>query len=352
MDLPFHPFSEIILQWYSQNKRVLPWRNNKNPYSVWLSEIILQQTRIEQGLSYYLKFLEAFPKVEDLANADEDLVMSLWQGLGYYSRARNLHAAAKMVVNDFKGNFPDSYDDLRKLPGVGPYTASAIASISFQLPHAVVDGNVYRLLSRYFNISTPIDSGAGVRQFFELANELIPHSKPGDFNQAMMDFGSLVCKPANPKCVNCPLNAGCLGLKSKQVDMLPIKRGKTKVSKRYFVYLILKDDNLNTLVRKRGPKDIWEGLFEFPLIELQTEEEFNHFQDSLDYQEFISHQKADLLKIHKPVKHVLSHRHLFVVFAELACRKVKSFSSYEPKKYENLSKIGMPRVITRFLENE
>jgi A/G-specific adenine glycosylase len=350
MDSSLHPFSAIILSWYSNHKRDLPWRNNKIPYSIWLSEIILQQTRVDQGLSYYLKFLEAFPKVKQLAEAQEDHVMQLWQGLGYYSRARNLHAAAKMIMNDFNGKFPSSYDDLRKLPGVGPYTASAIASIAFNLPHAVVDGNVYRLLSRYFNIDTPIDSGAGVREFFDLANELMSVSSPGDFNQAMMDFGSMVCKPTSPLCNECPLNAGCLALKNETTASRPIKRGKTKVSKRYFIYLIIKDDEDYTLVRKRGDKDIWAGLYEFPLIEFQNAEEWQHFESNSSYKEMLERYQAEQIILSKPVKHILSHQQLHVLFANVSGNTKSSDHDFERRTKSELTQLGMPRVITRYLE--
>ncbi len=350
MDSVLHPFSRIILSWYSAHKRELPWRNNKNPYSIWLSEIILQQTRIEQGLSYYLKFIEAFPTVNHLAAAKEDHVMQLWQGLGYYSRARNLHAAAKMVVEEYKGRFPDSYDDLRKLPGVGPYTASAISSIAFNLRHAVVDGNVYRLLSRYFDIDTPIDSSAGIREFFDLANELIPNFSPGDFNQAMMDFGSLVCKPSNPICIDCPLNAGCLALKNETIASRPIKRGKTKVKKRYLLYLIVKDDEDHTLVRKRGDKDIWAGLYEFPIIEFQSAEEWLGFESTDKYKESLKVFQAELNHLSNPVKHILSHQHLHVLFARVTGNTKSSVRDYERKSFSDLAQLGMPRVITRYFE--
>lgn len=352
MDSVLHPFSAIILSWYSVNKRALPWRNNNNPYSIWLSEIILQQTRIEQGLSYYLKFIEAFPSVHHLASAKEDTIMQLWQGLGYYSRARNLHAAAKMIVEDYQGKFPHSYDELRKLPGVGPYTASAIASIAFDLPHAVVDGNVYRLLSRYFNIDTAIDSSAGIREFFDLANELIPDSAPGDFNQAMMDFGSIVCKPLNPNCFECPLNAGCLAKKHQTISLRPVKKGKIKVSERYFLYLIIQDDEEHTLVKKRKEKDIWEGLYEFPLIEFLNAEDWQAFESNKVYRENLENFQAELLHVSKPLKHILSHRHLHVKFARLSGNTKHIDNHYERRLIAHLSQLGMPRVITRYLETK
>lgn len=350
MENDLHPFSSILLSWYSQNRRNLPWRMSKNPYSIWLSEIILQQTRVEQGMDYYHKFLAAFPSVELLASASEDKIMHLWQGLGYYSRARNLHAAAKMVVSDYDGKFPNSYEELRKLPGVGPYTASAIASIAFNLPHAVVDGNVYRLLSRYFNIETPIDSSGGIREFFELANELIPREHPGDFNQAMMDFGSLVCKPKSPSCAVCPLSAGCNAFQLNRVNLLPVKKGKTKVRKRYFVYTIVEDAEGKTLVKKRGPKDIWEGLYEFPLFELNDEKSWLDPLASNEIKSFLKSLQANVDKVSKPVKHILSHQHLHVMFIHATPMTLKSQGSFEKVPMSNLNQLGMPRVITRYLE--
>lgn len=350
MENDFHPFTSVLLAWYSQNRRNLPWRSAKNPYSIWLSEIILQQTRVEQGIGYYYKFLDAFPSVDKLAAAPVDKIMLLWQGLGYYSRARNLHAAAKMVVNTYNGKFPDSYEELRKLPGVGPYTASAIASIGFNLPHAVVDGNVYRLLSRYFNIDTAIDSSFGAKAFFELANELIPHEHPGDFNQAMMDFGSLVCKPKNPSCAVCPLSAGCGAFRYSRVDFLPVKKGRIKVRKRYFIYLIVEDAEGNTLVKKRGPKDIWEGLYEFPLFELNDEKSWLDPLASEEIQSFFKSLQANVDKVSNPVKHILSHQHLHVAFIHATPRALNMKGSFEKVPISTLNQLGMPRVITRYLE--
>ena len=234
-----HPFSQKIIFWYEHNKRDLPWRNTRDPYLIWLSEIILQQTRVDQGMSYYLKFVGEFPTVKQLAKADNEKVMKLWQGLGYYSRARNLHTTAKIILLEHKGVFPKEFETILALKGVGEYTAAAIASFAYNKPYAVVDGNVYRVLSRVFDISTPIDSTQGKKEFNHLAGELLDKNKPAIYNQAIMEFGAMQCKPINPYCAVCPLNTMCLAYSKKLVAELPVKSKKTKVRDRYFNYIVL-----------------------------------------------------------------------------------------------------------------
>ena len=263
-------FSKALVSWYLQNKRDLPWRETTNPYCIWLSEIILQQTRVDQGLAYYLKFVKNFPTVFDLARADEEEILKLWQGLGYYSRARNLHTSAKYIIDELEGVFPTNYKSLLKLKGVGDYTASAIASICFDEPTAVVDGNVYRVLARYFGIATPINSTSGIKEFKKLAQELIDVKNPANHNQAIMEFGARMCKPQNPDCTICPLNDSCIALQKKEVKNLPIKDKKVKVRKRYFNYLVVITSDKKTILRKREGKGIWQNLYEFPLIETQV----------------------------------------------------------------------------------
>ncbi len=263
-------FSEIVLKWYSHHKRELPWRGEKDPYKIWISEIILQQTRIAQGWNYYLRFIERFPDVADLAVASEDEVLKYWQGLGYYSRARNLHAGAKYIMEQHNGIFPHRYEDILKIKGVGEYTAAAIASIAFDLPYAAVDGNVFRVLTRIFDIDIPIDTNAGKKEITILANQLIDKKQGGVFNQAIMDFGSLQCTPNNPDCGQCCFAISC---KAKQKDLqhlLPVKSQKTRMRTRYFYYLYFHDHG-KTFIQKRGEKDIWKGLYEFPLIESEKE---------------------------------------------------------------------------------
>ena len=245
----------------------MPWRNTTNPYYIWLSEIILQQTRVAQGTSYYLKFIEHFSTIQDLANADEQLVLKLWQGLGYYSRARNLHFTAQHIVNDLDGKFPNTYKELVKLKGVGDYTASAIASICFNESTAVVDGNVYRLLSRYYGIKTPINSSQGIKEFKELAQRLIDQNNPATHNQAIMEFGARMCRPQNPDCETCPFNDSCVALELKKIKELPVKDKKSKIRKRFFNYIVLLTDDGKTILNQRTEKGIWRNLYEFPLIE-------------------------------------------------------------------------------------
>ena len=260
-------FSNILIKWYLQNKRDMPWRNTTNPYYIWLSEIILQQTRVEQGTAYYLKFVEIFPTVYDLASAKESEVLKLWQGLGYYSRARNLHFTGNYIVNELNGQFPSTYNEILKLKGVGDYTASAIASFCFDEPTAVVDGNVYRVLSRFFDIETPINSTKGIKYFKELAQELIDVDNAATHNQSIMEFGARMCKPQNPDCEICPLNDKCLALQQNKIKSLPVKDKKIKLKKRFFNYLVLVSSDEKTILNLREGKGIWQGLYEFPLVE-------------------------------------------------------------------------------------
>lgn len=307
-------FSKLLVYWYLQNKRNLPWRTTSDPYKIWLSEIILQQTRVVQGMSYYNKFIENFPAILDLAVADEERVLKLWQGLGYYSRARNLHYSAKYVVNELQGVFPSTYPDLLKLKGVGDYTASAIASICFNEPTAVVDGNVYRVLSRYFGIRTPINSSQGIKEFKSLAETLIDQELPGTHNQALMELGAIVCKPQNPDCQKCPLNTGCLALSKKLIKTLPVKENRLKITNKYFNYVVVHSQNDKTLLHKRK-KGIWQNLYEFPLIETAS---------PIDEKQIIVHKKflemLDGLDINIRLfeadkrPHKLTHQHIYAKF--------------------------------------
>lgn len=305
-------FSNKLISWYLQNKRDLPWRNTLNPYHIWLSEIMLQQTRVLQGLPYYLKFVEAYPTVEDLANASEDEVLKMWQGLGYYSRARNLHATAKMVSEEMNGVFPDNYKDLLKLKGVGDYTASAIASISFNHPEAVVDGNVYRVLSRFFEISTPINITTGQKEFKQLAQHLIDKNQPGTFNQAIMEFGARYCVPQNPDCTNCIFNDSCVAFQKKKVSELPVKIKAKPVKTRYFNYLVILYENERTILQQRNGKGIWHKLYEFPLIETSEEIDLSTLIKHSQFQDFSEKLNIENISLfnEKPIIHKLSHQHL------------------------------------------
>ncbi|ASV30464.1 A/G-specific adenine glycosylase [Maribacter cobaltidurans] len=311
-------FSDKILAWYHENKRDLPWRETLDPYKIWLSEIILQQTRVAQGMPYYFRFVDAFPTVRDLANAEEEQVLKLWQGLGYYSRARNLHAAAKMVVQDYNGVFPTSYEELLKLKGIGDYTASAISSICFNEPQAVVDGNVYRVLSRYFGVDIPINSSEGIKYFKQLAQEMLPPINIGDYNQGIMEFGAIQCTPKNPNCEMCPIADGCLALAKGTIKNLPVKVGKTKVKKRYFNYLvpisITEAGDKITQLRQRKGKGIWQNLWEFPLLETENEAELDQIEKS--YGEILNLKGKPQMSLYNKefIVHKLSHQHLHTKF--------------------------------------
>lgn len=342
-----HPISDSLISWYKKNKRDLPWRNTRDPYKIWLSEIMLQQTQVVQGLSYYLKFTETFPTIIDLAKAPEDKVMRLWQGLGYYSRARNLHAAAKVVAKEYKGKFPSTYDDIKSLKGVGDYTAAAIASIAFDLPHAVVDGNVYRVLARLFNISTAINSTQGKKEFQQLADELLNHKKAALHNSALMEFGALVCKPQNPKCDDCVLQSYCQAYANHTVTQLPVKDKKIKITNRYFHYVIFNYKDF-VYVSKRTKKDIWQNLYEFVLIETDhkvTEEEI------LQSKELKKIAKTfEVLKVSPLKKHILSHQHLYSTFYELKISSKISSKNLVQIKRKQLSDLALPQLLIKYLQ--
>jgi len=307
-------FSKEIIHWYFQNKRDLPWRKTKDPYRIWLSEIMLQQTRVAQGLPYYEKFTASFPTVYDLAKAEESEVLKLWQGLGYYSRARNLHYTAKDIVNNYNGQFPSTYSALLKLKGVGDYTASAIASICFDEIAPVVDGNVYRVLARYFDIDTPINSSEGIKLFKKLAFEVIDQDDPANFNQAIMEFGAVQCKPQSPYCIVCPLASSCKGLQQQRVSMLPVKLKKTKVKSRWFNYMVVISNQEETFLEERKGKGIWQGLYQFPLLETDKAlENIEEYQTKI--KEICSLHNFSITQYNKePIVHKLSHQHLYTTF--------------------------------------
>ncbi len=307
-------FAPKILNWYREHQRDLPWRQTRDPYRVWLSEIILQQTRVAQGMPYYLSFVETFPTVYDLAEAPEEQVLKLWQGLGYYSRARNLHTTAKMVVTEFDGQFPHTYEELKTLKGVGDYTASAIASFCFDVPEPVVDGNVYRVLSRYFGVDIPINSTEGINYFKELAREVMDAENIRDYNQGIMEFGAIQCAPKKPYCLLCPLQESCVALKENKVDILPIKLNKTKVRKRYFNYIVWLDGNGNTVLEQRKGKGIWQNLYQFPLLETDGPLEDAEIKEKMK----VNHTPLEIetlsLYNNEPIIHKLSHQHLHTQF--------------------------------------
>ncbi|WP_298140956.1 A/G-specific adenine glycosylase [Flavobacterium sp.] len=339
-------FSNSLLHWYLQNKRDLPWRNTKHPYPIWLSEIMLQQTRVAQGLPYFLSFMDAFPTVFDLAKADEEQVLKLWQGLGYYSRARNMHKTAQIIAFELNGNFPNNYNDLLKLKGIGEYTAAAIASFAFNEVVPVVDGNVYRVLARYFNVETDIASSSTRKEFTALANELIPKDNPALFNQAIMEFGALQCVPKNPNCEICIFNSSCAALQKKKVAELPVKLKKTKVSNKYFNYLVFLDDSNTTLINKRSEKGIWQNLYEFPVIETENEMDFDALS-SLVHQNY-SHLEIERILIYNDnqIIHKLSHQKLHINFYKVEVSK-KLNNGIDLKSLRNFP---FPIVIYNFIE--
>jgi A/G-specific adenine glycosylase len=305
-------FNSRIHIWYSLYKRDLPWRGTRNPYHIWLSEIILQQTRIDQGQAYYMRFTEEYPTISDLANASEDQILKLWQGLGYYSRARNLHFTAKYIQENYDGKFPDNYEQIRSLKGIGDYTAAAIASISFNLEYPAVDGNIYRVLSRFFGISEPIDTTAGKKTFHELAKELIRGTDPGMHNQALMEFGALQCTPKNPDCQQCPLQESCFAFSTKRISELPAKQNKTKQRDRFFNYIVLSGKN-HTWIRKRTEKDIWKNLFEFPLVETTEEKSIENLFGMDEFRKLV--QAGHLIENVSNWKiHILSHQRIHYRF--------------------------------------
>lgn len=345
-------FGKKIINWYEKNKRELPWRNTKNPYLIWLSEIILQQTRIDQGLPYYYKFSETYPDVSALAKANIDDVLKLWQGLGYYTRARNLHATAKIIDKDFSGKFPGEYESIKKLKGIGDYTASAIASFAFNHKHPVVDGNVYRLLSRQFGIYTPVDTSRGKKEFTALAETLMEDFPPSIYNQAIMEFGSVVCKPANPQCDICPLSASCFAFNSKKVSSLPVKKSKAKTRNRYFNYLVIRNKNF-FYIRKRIAKDIWQGLHDFPLIETNNRDDVSEIIRSPEWKKTFNNKNVALLKVSHEFRHVLSHQHIHARFIEVVVKaSILKESHPEWKKVTPVSvkKFAVPRLIEKFLD--
>jgi A/G-specific adenine glycosylase len=266
-------FSSRLLSWFQNNKRDLPWRASDDPYKIWLSEIILQQTRIAQGISYYYRFIDLFPDINTLARASEDQILAAWQGLGYYSRARNLHHTAQFIVEHYNGIFPKSYSQLLQLKGIGKYTAAAIASIAFNKPYAAVDGNAIRVLTRLFGIEEPYDDNAIRKKIDEIANQLIDQDKPGDYNQALMDFGSMICKPSSPSCSNCPFAQECIARLENKTEMIPVKGKKVKQKKRFFhffLFLCPPNDSSAFFIEKRENNDIWKNLYQLPLIETNS----------------------------------------------------------------------------------
>jgi A/G-specific adenine glycosylase len=343
---------EILIAWYEENRRELPWRETRDPYLIWISEIILQQTRVAQGLEYYTRFTARFPDVSSLASASEEEVLKYWQGLGYYSRARNLHAASRDIMERFGGVFPSTHEEILSLKGVGEYTASAICSFAHGLPRATVDGNVFRVLARLHGIDIPVDSGEGRRYFHSLARELLVERDPARYNQAMMEFGALQCVPRSPDCGACPLMERCVALATRRVGSLPVKHGKTIVKPRYFHYLHVRSGGM-TLLSKRAGKDIWQHLHEFPLIE--TEKPVGFEELCRDERFLALLEGATISSISErvaPRKHALTHRVIHARFYDL---EVTAFSpamqQYMQVPDERVGEYPVPRLIQYYFES-
>ncbi|MDD4922255.1 MAG: A/G-specific adenine glycosylase [Bacteroidales bacterium] len=321
--------TSLLPEWYRINKRDLPWRKSSDPYQIWLSEIILQQTRVEQGLPYFESILARFPNVKTLSEAPIDDLLKLWQGLGYYSRARNMHEAAKQVMNEFGGVFPSNYQALLTLKGIGEYTASAVASIAYKIPKAVVDGNVFRVLSRLFALDTPINTTEGKKLFLRIAEELLDQKHPDIHNQAMMEFGAIQCTPANPDCPGCPCSAFCMAYATGKTQDLPVKLAKAKKQERYFHYFFFTDGQ-STWLQQRVQKDIWQGLWEFPLVESDREESIETLFQRKDVAAWTNNHG----NIGTPVKlkHLLTHRIIYATFFPVHIKD----KSHLPKEWKEI----------------
>ncbi len=337
----------LLLDWYARCGRDLPWRRTRDAYRIWLSEIILQQTRVAQGAGYYERFTERFPDVASLAAADEDEVLKLWQGLGYYSRARNLHAAAREVAGRRGGAFPDTFAGLRSLPGVGDYTAAAVASIAFGRPCAAVDGNVYRVLSRLFDVDEAIDTTAGRRLFAELAEAQLDRAHPGRYNQAIMDFGALQCTPLRPRCGDCPLSERCLALAAGTVGERPVKRGRTKVTERWFHYLDISCGGLTPLCRREAD-DIWRGLYEFPMIETSGPEDFGALTQREEFRRWTGADWVLTGRTDLP-PHRLSHRVIHAAVYRIETRTLTAQAAAAAVPVRQLGDYAVPRLLERYL---
>ncbi len=343
-------FSKTLLKWNkSQNSRSMPWKGEKDPYRIWLSEIILQQTRVEQGWEYYTRFITTFPSVKELALASDKEVFKLWEGLGYYSRCRNLIATARHIYQERNSVFPQTYEEILKLKGVGPYTAAAIASFSYNLPYAVVDGNVQRVLARIFGIEDPIDSTSGKKRFHALAQELLDKKNPAIYNQAIMDFGATVCKPLQPLCSQCPFASDCVAFKENKIAQFPVKSKKLIIKNRYFYFFFIRCRN-KIAIRERLTKDIWQHLHEFPLMELEKEGSLNTALDAARQAGWF-HAKDFISSISNTYKQKLTHQHIHAVFITVQVGRMPStLKNYDWVEADKLAQYSFPKVINDFLK--
>ena len=347
---PEKKFATLLLKWNREkNKRQMPWKGEDDPYKIWLSEIILQQTRVEQGLNYYNKFIKTFPDINKLAMAADEKIFKMWEGLGYYTRCRNLIATARYISKDRKGKFPDTYEEIRALKGVGPYTAAAISSFAFNLPYAVVDGNVFRVLARVFGIHKPVDTTEGKKYFALLANKLLDKKQPGIYNQAIMDFGAVVCKPASPSCSSCILRKNCFAFLNNKVNELPLKKKKINIRKRWFYYLVLEYKN-EIAIRRRTEKDIWQDLYEFPLIERAMPGEVRNILEESGKKKFIMRMGYEVLFVSPLYKQQLSHQLISGRFISLhLTRKPKPGEEWLWVIRKKIRKYAFPQFINQYL---
>jgi len=346
-------FTKQLLQWNQRsNTRQMPWKGEKDPYKIWLSEIILQQTRVEQGLEYYNNFVRTFPDVHTLASAPEQQVFKLWEGLGYYTRCKNLIATAKHIADNLNGNFPNTYETILALKGVGPYTAAAIGSFAFNIPKAVVDGNVFRVLSRYFGIATPADSTTGKKEFSILAEQLLDKQQPGIYNQAIMDFGAVICKPVQPLCKQCPLKKQCIAFVEGKVSELPVKEKSITKKTRWFYYLVVEFEG-KQYVKQRGAKDIWENLYEFILIEEKQPVETEQLLASQKVKVLTGGaQRWELISVSAVYKQLLTHQTIYGQFIRIQLKKPLTDTTYKMMNKKEISQLPFPKFINRYLQDK
>lgn len=343
-------FKNHLLAWYASSHRPLPWKASKDVYTIWISEIILQQTRVAQGLSYFQRFMDRFPSVETLAAASVDDVMKCWEGLGYYTRARNLHKAAGIIVRDYGGHFPQTYQQILALPGIGPYTAAAIASFAFGLPHAVVDGNVFRVLSRFMGIASPIDRPEGVSIFKDLANQCLDNHDPATYNQAIMDFGATCCTPTRPGCTRCPLADQCHAFQTNSVHLLPVKSSKIERKKRYLHYFLFNHAD-SLWIRQRPPGDIWTGLYEFPCIEMNNSStNLSQITEHPLFQAWCGSSPITDIVCSPPLRQQLTHQEIIACFWEINLATESPLPvGFVITERKNLSNFALPKVIINYL---
>ncbi len=352
-DLKQKDISRLLIDWYEINMRRLPWRETSDSYKIWVSEVILQQTRVAQGLDYYVKFIEKFPTVNELAESSENEILKAWQGLGYYSRARNLHKGARSVVSLYNSKLPETYKDIISIEGIGEYTAAAILSIAYNKPYAVVDGNVYRVLSRLFAIDIPIDSSVGKKHFAQLAQNLLDTSKPGTHNQAIMEFGALCCTPSQPLCQSCPLLYLCEARQLNMQSEFPVKSKKVKVRNRCFHYFYIKDKGY-TFLNKRVGDDIWKNMYELPLIETKKDTDLSDLMDTVSFKTMFKDAEIVIHSVSKKIRHILTHQHIHAKFYVVEIVKSDIFlaKTFFKINESDISLYPISRLIQRYLEHK